>query len=191
MERGETHVDKNWMNLSWKVLVARGAMGILFGVVAIAAPVSTALAFALLWGIWALADGVGAIAQAFAPGGTPGARVLLVVMGAVALLAGVFAVTSPAVTAVTLTYVLGIWLVVRGVFELVAAIASTTAVPRALLVGGGLVDVLLGVLFVANPGRAAVGISVVLGLTAVVWGLVFVVVGLVVRSGASAEPSPA
>lgn len=174
-------MEQNWMSLSWQMLVARGALGVVFGIVALLAPIETGIAFALLWGIWALADGFGSILQAFAPGGTTGARVLLGAMGVIALLAGLFAVTSPGVTAVTLTWILGIWLLVRGLFELFAAIAETTSRPRGLLIGTGLLDLLLGVLFVANPGRAAVSIAVVLGLTALAWGLVFIVIGLLVR----------
>lgn len=174
-------VEKNWMSLSWKMLVARGALGVVFGIVALSAPIETAIAFALLWGLWALADGLGSILQAFAPGGTTGARVILVAMGAIALLAGLFAVTSPGVTAVTLTWILGIWLLVRGVFELVGAVAETTSRPRSLLIATALLDLLLGVLFVANPGRAAVGIAVILGLSALAWGVVFIIIGLVVR----------
>ncbi|WP_414673097.1 DUF308 domain-containing protein, partial [Kribbella sp.] len=46
------------------MLLVRGALGIVFGILAIAWPISTAIAFALLWGIWALTDGIGSIAQA-------------------------------------------------------------------------------------------------------------------------------
>jgi uncharacterized membrane protein HdeD (DUF308 family) len=40
----------------------------------------------------------------------------------------------------------------------------------------------LGVLFVANPGRAAVGITAIFGLVAMLWGVVFLIIGLVVRA---------
>jgi uncharacterized membrane protein HdeD (DUF308 family) len=42
-------------------------------------------------------------------------------------------------------------------------------------------SILLGVFFVANPGRGAVGIAVLLGLIALAWGVVFVVAGLLIR----------
>jgi uncharacterized membrane protein HdeD (DUF308 family) len=57
--------------------------GILFGIMAIAWPISTALAFAVLWGFWALTDGIGSLVQAFQPDAK--GRVWLVVMGIVAL----------------------------------------------------------------------------------------------------------
>ncbi len=43
---------------------------------------------------------------------------------------------------------------------------------------------MLGWLFVANPGQSAVAIAVVLGIAAVAWGIVFVVLGFMARSAA-------
>ena len=169
------------LDVGWKVLVARGALAMVFGIVAMAWPLETATALALLWGIWALADGFGALAQAFWPGAGSGPRWLLAATGVIALIAGVVAVTSPAMTAVALTWVLGIWLIARGVIELVTAAMTRTGVPRGLLVVVGLLDLLLGVLFAANPGKAVTGIAVVLGLTALAWGAVLLLVGLWTR----------
>lgn len=177
---------QNWLNMSWKILVLRGVVGIVFGIVAMVWPLNTALALALLWGLWALVDSIGSFIQAF-ESGTPGAaRVLLVLMGLVALVAAVFAITSPGVAAVTLTWILGIWLIVRGVFEAVGAFFADGGQAKLLLLASGIVDVLLGILFAANPGRATIGIAWLLGLIALVWGVIFVVAGVVARKEAKA-----
>ena len=42
---------------TWQMLVLRGALGILLGILAIAWPISTALALITLFGLWALVDG--------------------------------------------------------------------------------------------------------------------------------------
>jgi uncharacterized membrane protein HdeD (DUF308 family) len=173
-------MERDWMNISWQSLVVRGVVGIVFGILAMVWPTSTAIALALLFGFWALVDGVGSIAQAFQKDAT--GRVWLAVMGVLALIAAFFAIFSPAVTAVALTWILGIWLVVRGIFELAGAFASSTQVPRWLLVVGGLLSIVLGVLFAANPGRSAVAIAFWLGLIALAWGIAFVVLGFVVRT---------
>ena len=116
-------MERDWYAVGWKMLLFRGVLGILFGILAIAWPIETAIAFALLWGIWALADGVGSIVQAFQPDAK--GRVWLVLMGLIALIAAFFAIFSPGVAAVTLTWILGIWLIVRGVFEIVGAFTSS------------------------------------------------------------------
>lgn len=173
-------MKKDWLNMGWHYLMLRGVIGVIFGVVAIAWPISTAIALAFLWGVWALVDGVGLLVQAFQPEGESG-RVWLAVMGVIALLAAFFAIFSPAVTAVTLTWILGIWLVVRGVFEAVGAFSSTRTAPRWYLLVSAVLSVVLGVLFAANPGASAVAIAVWLGIVAIAWGGVLVVTAFAVR----------
>lgn len=176
---------RDWLNLSWKVLVARGVVGIVFGIVAMVWPTSTVIAFAILWGIWALVDAAVSFYQAFETGAPTSVRLLAGLMGLVALLAGLYAVFSPSNAAAVLTWVLGVWLIVRGVFELIGAFSASAMAPRGLLLLSAALDLLLGILFVANPGKGAVAIAFVLGLVALVWGLVFLVVGLVVRKQAT------
>lgn len=185
-------MPKDWLTLSWQVLMLRGAIGVVFGIVAIAAPVTAALTFALLWGVWVLADGFGLLLQAFQSDDSTNRRLLVGLMGVVAIVAGLVAITSPKTTAVTLTWILGIWFIVRGVFEAGAAVSSTTNRPRGLLFVTAVLDIVLGVLFAANPGRGAVGIAVVLGVVALIWGVGFIAVGVVVRRQVNAlPPTPA
>ena len=181
----------DWLSLSWKMLMVRGSLAIVFGFLAMVWPLETAIALALLFGVWALVDGVGSFAQAFEKGTPTSARVLLIVMGVVALIAAFFAIFSPAVAAVTLTWILGIWLIVRGAFEVFAAFSATRDAPRWLLLVTAGVDVILGVLFVANPGSSALAIAWVLGLVAIVWGIAFLATGVIVRRGEhAAEAAP-
>jgi uncharacterized membrane protein HdeD (DUF308 family) len=181
----------DWLNLSWKMLMVRGGLAIVLGILAMVWPIETAIALAILFGVWALVDGLGSFAQAFEKGTPTSARVLLGVMGVVGLIVAFFAIFSPAVAAVTLTWILGIWLIVRGAFEVFAAFSATRDAPRWLLLVTAAVDVVLGVLFVANPGSSAVAIAWVLGLVAIVWGIAFLATGFIVRRdehGAAAAP---
>jgi uncharacterized membrane protein HdeD (DUF308 family) len=181
----------DWLNLSWKMLMVRGGLAIVLGILAMVWPIETAITLAILFGVWALVDGLGSFAQAFEKGTPTSARVLLAVMGVVGLIVAFFAIFSPAVAAVTLTWILGIWLIVRGAFEVFAAFSATRDAPRWLLLVTAAVDVILGVLFVANPGTSVVAIAWILGLVAVVWGVVFLATGFIVRHdehGAAAAP---
>jgi uncharacterized membrane protein HdeD (DUF308 family) len=181
----------DWLNLSWKMLMVRGGLAVVFGILAMVWPLETAITLAILFGVWALVDGLGSFAQAFEKGAPTSARILLVVMGVVGLIVAFFAIFSPGVAAVTLTWILGIWLIVRGAFEVFAAFSATRDAPRWLLLVTAAVDVILGVLFVANPGASVVAIAWLLGLIAVVWGVAFLATGFVVRRdehGAAAAP---
>jgi uncharacterized membrane protein HdeD (DUF308 family) len=167
-------------DLGWKMLVVRGVIGVVFGILAIFWPVSTATALIVLWGFWALVEGIGSLVQAFQPE-SRGSRLGSALLGVVGLVAAFFAIFSPQVTAETLTWILGIWLIIRGLFEVVGAFSSTLLTPRWLLLLSAALSILLGVFFVANPGRGAVGIAVLLGIIALAWGIVFVVAGLLMR----------
>jgi uncharacterized membrane protein HdeD (DUF308 family) len=171
---------RDWMTVGWKLLIVRGVIGIVFGVLAIVWPISTAIALAVLWGFWALMDGIGSLTQAFRPE-VRGSRLWLIVLGVIALVAAFFAIFSPAVTAVTLTWILGIWLIVRGVFEAIGAFTTDHLAPRWFLLLGAAFSILLGILFAANPGKGAVGIAVFLGVVALLWGATFLVAGLSMR----------
>lgn len=185
---------RDWFTLGWKMLIVRGVIGIVFGIIAIVWPINTATALAFLWGIWALMDGISSIVQAFRPE-SHGSRFWLIALGVIALIAAFFAITSPGLTAKALTWILGIWLVIRGVFEPFGAFSSNRVTPRWLLVLSGALSILLGILFAANPGAGAVGIAVLLGITALIWGVVLIGVGLSVRreltGPAHTSPSPA
>jgi uncharacterized membrane protein HdeD (DUF308 family) len=169
------------LNMPWKMLLLRGAIGVLFGILAMVWPLETAIALALLWGIWAVVDGIGLGMAAFA-GGSGGQKALAIGMAVLALIAGIFAIFHPGLTAAALTWVLGIWLIVRGLFEIFGAFAPGLGSARWVLVLTAIIDLVLGVIFVSNPGKSAVGLAFLLGLIALVWGVVLVIGAFVVRS---------
>jgi uncharacterized membrane protein HdeD (DUF308 family) len=181
-------VPKDLLTAAWKLLLLRGVIGIVLGIVLIVWPEATIVVLMVLFGIWALIDGVGLAAQVFAKGAGTGQRVLFGVMALVALVVALFAIFRPGVAASVVTWFIGIWLLVRGLFELVGAFSSTISAPRWLLVVSALLDLVLGWLFVANPGTAAVAVAVVIGILAIAWGVVFVVLALAARSATKDLP---
>jgi uncharacterized membrane protein HdeD (DUF308 family) len=184
----EVDVPKDLLTAAWKLLLLRGVIGIVLGIVLIAWPQATIVVLMVLVGIWALIDGIGLAAQVFAKGAGTGQRVFFGVMALVALVVAIFAIFRPGVAASAVTWFLGVWLLVRGLFELVGAFSSTISAPRWLLVLSALLDLVLGWLFVANPGTAAVAVAVVIGILAIAWGVVFVVLALAARSATKDLP---
>jgi uncharacterized membrane protein HdeD (DUF308 family) len=173
----------------WQVLVVQGVVAVLFGVLAMTRPVTTGLSLVVLWGIFALADGLAAFAGVFsADGGLR--RALMLAVGVLSVLAGLVAVFNPVYAAVTLTWVLGVWLVVRGGLEGYAAMAFSAGSTRWLRLLGAVFLVVAGVLFVAKPGAAALGIALWLGFFALLAGVTLVTAGLVLRSSPGTTQGP-
>lgn len=175
---------RNLASRSSSTLFLLGGLAIVFGVIAAIWPLSTAVALVMLWGAYALVDGIGSFVAASGQGLRGANRALFVVGGIVGVLAGFIALFRPISSAVALAWVLGIWLVVRGVLEIVAAFGHVEARPRWLVVVGGVLWIVAGILFVANPGAAALTVSLWLGVLAVLWGVLLIGAGLAVRGAA-------
>ena len=174
---------QDFMTLRWTVLLTRGLIGIGFGILAMAWPEETVTVLVVLWGCWALIDGIALLLAVRAvPGTAP--KVVAIVAGAVALLIAFFAIARPGLAAATITWFIGVWLVVRGVLEIVEAFSTGASSGRWALIAGGLLDLLIGVLFMLNPGSAILGIAWLLGLLALLWGCVAVGMAFFVRKAA-------
>jgi len=178
----KTGLPQDWLELSWKMLVLRGAIGAAFGLMLLVWPGKSLVVLAILWGIWALLDGLGTGLHVFAKGIPPGARFLAALLGLVSVIAAIVAITTPTFAVTAITWVLGLWLIARGIAELLAAFSITEAKGKFLLVISGGIDIAIGVLFMANPGRSALAMAFLLGLLALIWGLVLVAAGLALRS---------
>lgn len=173
------------MQRSSTYLMVSGALALIFGLVAAFFPVATALTLVVLWGVYALIDGVAAAVMAFRPDGRK-ARGFLILAAVVGIAAGLFAIIHPVNSAVALAWVVGVWLIVRGVLELVGAFTNSQPGPRWLLVLGGVLWIVAGWLVVSFPGVAALSISLWIGVLAIIWGIVLLLAGWQVRTLAKA-----
>ena len=96
--------------------------------------------------------------------------------------AGVLALLWPAPTALVLVLVLGIWALVAGFTEIIAAFGSDeTAGTRALFVLAGLVWVVFGVVLLAWPGPGTVTLALLFGIFAIVYGVSHIATGTRLR----------
>ena len=168
------------MKRSSTYLLVSGALALVFGIVAAMFPIGAALTLVVLWGVYALMDGVLAAAMAVRP--LPGqSRGFLIVTALARIVAGLIAVLSPVTAGFALAWVLGVWLMLRGVLEIVSAFTQQQSAPRWLLVLGGVFWLVAGWLIAGSPEVAALAIALWLGVLAIVWGVVLLAVGFLVR----------
>ncbi len=162
-------------------MIVMGVLAIIFGILGVAWPVTTALALVILWGIYALADGIAALGMAFQPIGAS-AKLFFILTGIVGVLAGLLAVFRPISSAEALTWVLGLWLIARGILEIVSAFGGGAGNARWLLLLGGVLWIIAGWIFASHPGVSALAIATWLGMLAIFWGIFAVVAGWMARS---------
>ena len=178
----------------WWALALRGAIAIIFGLAALLRPGIALEALILLFGAYALVDGVFAIVGVFGGtrGGTP--RWLLLIEGVVSILAGLIAFVLPGLTAILLLYLIAAWAIIKGISEIATAIRLRKEVTGewALIIGGAL-SILFGVILaVVGPVAGLVSLIWLIGIYALVFGILIVITAFAVRgrdSGNTNRPS--
>jgi uncharacterized membrane protein HdeD (DUF308 family) len=167
---------------NWWALVIRGVAGIIFGILAFVMPVATLAALVLLFGAYALVDGLFNVAAAAAGG--RGARPwwALLLAGLIGIAAGLVTFLQPGLTALALVYLIAAWAVVIGVLEIVAAVRLRKEIRNEWLLGlSGVLAVVFGVFMIAAPGVGAVAMVLWIGAYALVYGAILVFLGLRLR----------
>src|SRR5215470_1738558 len=134
---------------SWWALTIRGIVAILFGVFTFFWPAITLTVLALVFGAYALIDGVFTIVAVFRGGRAQYRWWVLLLEGIVSLGAGLVTFLWPGITVVALIYVLAAWAVLTGLLELAAAIQLRKHITGEwLLALAGIASFLFGVLLV-------------------------------------------
>jgi len=163
-------------------LALRGVIAILFGLAALLRPAIALEALILLFGAYALVDGVFAIVGIFGGtrGGTP--RWLLLLEGVVSILAGIIAFIFPGLTAIALLYLVAAWAVLTGLAEITTAIRLRQEIRGEwALILGGILSVLFGVLLAVLPGVGILSLIWLIGAYAVVFGVLLLITAFQVR----------
>ena len=171
---------------NWWLEVLRGVAAIIFGVLALANPGIALVTLVLLWGIYALVDGVLAIAAAVM-GGNPMPRWWLAIVGLAGIGAGIMTFVYPSITAFVLLIFIAVWAIVLGIFQIYGAIKLRKEIEGEwFLILSGALSVLFGLLLLARPGAGALAVIWIIGVYAIALGVIYVVFGLKLRKHAPA-----
>jgi uncharacterized membrane protein HdeD (DUF308 family) len=163
---------------NWWAIVLRGVCAILFGLGAFLWPGITLAALVLLYGAYALLDGILAVAWSFAKRQPDGFPWGVFIAGLAGIAAGVLTFMWPGLTALVLLYLIAGWAIVRGVFEVVAAVSLRKQLENEWLLGlSGVLSVVLGVILIAAPGAGALALLWWIGAFAIVFGVLTVILG--------------
>ena len=181
VERGREQIQPLERMIEQAEERARGEL-LIFGVAALLRPGIALEALILLFGAYVLVDGVFAIVGVFrgTRSGTP--RWLLLLEGVVSILAGIIAFVFPGLTAVALLYLVAAWAVVTGLAEIATAIRLRQEITGEwALILGGILSVLFGVLLAILPGVGILSLIWLIGIYAVVFGLLLLISAFQVR----------
>ncbi len=170
---------------TWWLVALRGALNVLFGVLALLWPGITFVVLVLLFGAYALVNGIIALGSVLLGRTWAGRRWPLVLEGVVGIGVGLVTLFFPGITAAALLALVAIWALASGVFEIVEAIRLRREIEGEWLLGlAGALSVVFGVLVLLFPTAGAVTLAWLIGGYAVVFGVVLVALGFRLRKAA-------
>ena len=138
MATGEVIRDEMmWNDLShnWGWMVVRGVAALCFGVLALLVPGVTLAVLVLMWGAYALVDGIFSLLAAFRIRDRGRPFWALLAIGALGILAGILTFVWPGITALVLLGFIAAWALFVGALQIVAAIRLRKSIEHEWLLG--------------------------------------------------------
>lgn len=168
---------------NWWLVALRGVVALIFGVLTTFRPGVTLAALILLFGAYAIVNGIFTVVVAIAHHRGEPHWVSLLVSGVLSVALGIVAFVMPRLTALSLLYIIAAWAIVTGVSEVATAIRLRRVITGEwLLVIAGVLSVLFGVFLVLFPGAGALAVTLWIGTYAVMLGILLIALAFRLRS---------
>ena len=161
---------------SWGIWIVRGIASILFGILTLVWPGVSIAAIVLMFGVYALADGVLLLSFGLR---LPDGKAPYVVRGLLSVAAGVLTFMYPGLTALSLYILIGAWALTAGVAELAIAVAIRKEAANVVgLVLAGLLSIACGVALLALPLAGVIALIGLVAVYATLNGIVLITAGV-------------
>lgn len=168
--------------VSWQAIALRGVVGVVFGLLAVFAPVTTALSLILVFSIYLMADGFLAIFSAFKAMRARHSWGLLAVEGIANIIASLILFFMPGLGMVTFVAIVAVWALFAGGVKLVTAMRRGPVPARGWLAFSAVVSLLFGIVLILAPMVGAVVLTWWLGVYGLVFGVVLLFLAFQLRS---------
>jgi uncharacterized membrane protein HdeD (DUF308 family) len=171
---------------SWYWIALRGLFAVLFGIFAFIWPGITLAVLVLVWGAYAIADGVMALIAAYSMHEEGKPMGALIVVGILGIAAGIVTFLWPGMTALVLLLFIASWAVLMGIFQIAAAIRFRKHIENEWLLGlSGAVSILFGVLMFLQPGAGWLAVIWLIGSFSIFFGILLIALGFRLKGLAS------
>ena len=175
---------------NWPWIAVRGGAAILFGMLTLLNPAISLAALVLLFGAYALVDGIFMIIAGVANRRSQPGWGIFVISGIISIILALLTFTWPAITALVLLLFIAGWSIAVGIAEIVAAIRLRKLITGEwLLVLAGLLAVLFGIAVALFPGAGALAVLIWIGVYALVSGVLLIVLAFRLRRWLREHPA--
>ena len=151
----------------WWAVALRGILALVFGIVALVFPGITLVSLAMVFGAYAFVDGAFTIVSAFGHRGREASWYVL--EGTIGIAVGLATFFFPGIAAQALVFLIGLWAILTGIFEVSAGIELPISWNWLLAIAGG-ISIGFGVVVIAYPASGALAIVWLIGLYALMFG---------------------
>ncbi|GAA1848632.1 HdeD family acid-resistance protein [Pseudonocardia ailaonensis] len=183
----EEHLLRDTAKAVWWMVLIRAVLMVIFGVVTLSSPGIALFALVFVFGFYAILDGLTAIVAGVRSRATEKQWGWMVAQGVISVLAGLVALVWPGGTAVTLLYVIAFWAIVLGVATIAEAIRTRRTHDRWYwTLAGGVLDIIFGIVLLVQPLSGIIALLFVVGIFAIVAGIVMAVLAFRIRKLATA-----
>jgi uncharacterized membrane protein HdeD (DUF308 family) len=174
------------MTWGWWLLVLVGVLSIVAGVIVLFKPSDSLPTLAVIVGIFMLADGILEMASAFMRGVEN--RGLVALFGVLTSIVGVLLIRHPVSGVAFVALLIGIWLIAIGVLRVATAFEEYDhRVWHAL---AGVVELIAGIVIVANPDIGFATLAVLVGIGFILNGIAMIALGRGVHQVRKAASRP-
>jgi uncharacterized membrane protein HdeD (DUF308 family) len=173
MSEGAYRAEARDLTSDWSLLVLVGALSVVAGVILLFKPSDSLATLAVIAGIFLLLDGILELVDSFFRGTSN--RGMVALLGVLTAIVGVLLIRHPigGVTAVAL--LIGIWLIAVGVIRLATAIEEYEH--RGWHALAGLVELIAGIVIVADPSIGYTTLALLVGIAFIFNGIAMAVLG--------------
>lgn len=166
---------------NWVLLLIAGIIALLGGILALFNPLAATLTAVMLTGWILVFVGVIEIIGVFSATGW-GARLLALVLGVLTVLLGLYILGNPIISAVVLTWIVGIFFLATGATKVVLSFGMRGTGYFWVVMLSGIVSVVLGVMVLSNfPYSAASILGIVLAVELISTGVANIALSLRLR----------
>ncbi|MDO9589968.1 MAG: DUF308 domain-containing protein [Microcella sp.] len=166
-------------------VIASAITAIVLGIIALVWPGATLLTVALLFGAFLVVTGIFRLVIAFTSNTlSAGLRWFVGILGALVVVAGVFALANPLLSLEILAYVIAFGWIFDGIAAIAAGVKGTSATPRWLAIVSGVISIIAGGVMLFLP---ALGIATLV----LVGGWILIAIGIATFFSLPKKPAAA
>ena len=150
----------------WWLVTLVGVLSLVVGIVVLFKPGDSLATLAVITGIFLLVDGIIELVAALFHGTQ--SRGLVAILGVITAIVGVLLIRHPVAGVTLVALLLGLWLITIGVIRIVAAFEAVAH--RGWGVIAGLIELIAGIVIVANPNIGYATLAILVGIAFIVNG---------------------